>query len=421
MNVNAIKCTRCAAPLKVNGGGHRIRTLNCHYCGTIMDVQHDHRQLGKFVNQSKPDSPLQIGMEGKIKNIPFIIIGMVGYRSNYGDTWVDLFLFSNTHGYAYLTYTMGHFVFTRRIRYLPDKNMRQLSPHATFRADNKHYTLFESYRSTVTYVAGELTWIAKQKDSCQVTDAIAPPFMFTQETRTRAKETEYYFSEYIEPNEIKKHFTLNYETKRDQHFIHPAQPFHAPITKALSKASQIALAVALLLVIVITLFGNGKTIYDSTLEASEIQQGTLTRNFTINNPNHLIELRYRASLNNAWTNYDITLFKDDFEVFSFNKQLAYYSGYDSDGSWSEGEKNGMARFKVKEAGNYALRIHASNGGTGETGTKIQHNSLTITIKEGVMGTRYATLLFFIGLLFYLWFYWTRYRFDSKRWQDIDND
>ncbi len=418
MNAKAIKCTGCAAPVKINGGGHRIRTLNCNYCGTVMDVQHDYRRLGKFVNQNKPDSPLQIGMEGKINAIPFIIIGMVGYRSNYGDTWVDLFLFSETHGYAHLTYSMGHFVFTRRVRYLPDKKIHQLLRHNTFHVDHKKYTFFETYQSEITYVAGELTWIAKKSDTCTVRDAIAPPFMFTQETCNNEKETEYYLSEYLDPEIIHTNFNTTYQTQRSKHFKHPAQPFTAPIKQAISKASRISLIIAILLFVFVTLFGNGKNIYHTALTANEMSQGTLTREFTINNPKHLIELSYRDTLNNAWTNYDIALFKDNTEVFSFKKQLAASSGRNIENDLLKNTQSGTARFKVKKAGDYSLRILATQNSVKNNLAPIQR--LTINIKEGVMGKKYMIILFIISLITYAWFYAARYLFEKKRWEDDDD-
>jgi hypothetical protein len=418
MNAKAIKCTGCAAPVKINGGGHRIRTLNCNYCGTVMDVQHDYRRLGKFVNQNKPDSPLQIGMEGKINAIPFIIIGMIGYRSNYGDTWVDLFLFSDTHGYAHLTYSMGHFIFTRRVRYLPDKKIQQLERHATFHVDNKKYAFFETYQSEITYVAGELTWIAKKSDTCVVRDAIAPPFMFTQEICNNANETEYYLSEYLDPKTIHANFNTTYQTQRSKHFKHPAQPYSAPIKQAISQASRIALIVATLLFVFITLFGNGKNIYHTTFVANEMSQGTLIRDVTINNPKHLIELSYKSTLNNAWANYDIALFKNNIEVFSFKKQLAASSGRTIENDLLKNTQNGTARFEVKKAGNYSLRILATQNSTKNNLAPIQR--LTITIKEGVMGRKYMIILFIIGLISYAWFYATRYLFEKKRWEDNDD-
>ncbi|HHL19766.1 MAG TPA: DUF4178 domain-containing protein [Thiothrix sp.] len=420
MNAKAIKCTGCAAPVKINGGGHRIRTLNCNYCGTVMDVQHDYRRLGKFVNQNKPDSPLQIGMEGKIKDIPFIIIGMIGYRSNYGDTWVDLFLFSDTHGYAHLTYSMGHFVFTRRVRYLPDKKIQQLERRATFHVDNRKYAFFETYQSEITYVAGELTWIAKKSDTCVVRDAIAPPFMFTQEICNNENETEYYLSEYLDPKTIHTNFNTTYQTQRSKHFKHPAQPFSAPIKQAISKASRIALITATLLFVLMTLFGigNGKNIYHKTLVVSEANQDILTQNITINNSKHLIELSYKSTLNNAWADYDIALFKDNIEVFSFKKQLATSSGRSIEKGLLKNTRSGIARFKVKKAGNYSLRIIATPNSTKNNLASIQR--LTINIKEGVMGKKYMIILFIIGLISYAWFYAARYAFEKKRWEDDDD-
>jgi hypothetical protein len=381
-----------------------------------MDVQKDYRRLSTFINQIKPDSPLQIGMEGKIKDIPFIIIGMVGYRSNYGDTWVDLFLFSDTHGYAYLTYSMGHFVFSRRVRYLPDKNMQALQRHATFHVNHQKYAFFESYKSEITYVAGELTWIAKKSNSCTVRDAIAPPFMFTQEVRSN--ETEYYFSEYLEPEEIHKNFNTTYQTQRSKHFKHPAQPFTAPIRQAISKASRVALITAILLFVFMVLFniGSGKKIYHATLKTTEVNQDI---HFSIKNPRHLIELSYKTTLNKAWNHYDITVSKNESEVFSFKKQLARYNKSDTMISWTEGTQNGTARFKVKEAGNYSLRVHTKKGETSSSNTSTQQAALTVTIKEGIMGKRYMVILFIISLMSYLWFYLSRYAFEKKRWKDED--
>lgn len=417
MKTQAINCTSCAAPLKINGGGHRIRTLNCNYCGAVMDVQEKYSLLGKFLNQNKPDSPLQIGTEGKIKDISFIIIGMIGYRSNYGDSWVDLFLYSETHGYAYLTYSLGHFTFTRRVRYLPDKDITHLGRHSTFHVDKRQYTFFEAYIAEVTYVAGELTWVTKPGDKNMVRDSVAPPFMFTQEVREN--ETEYYLGEYIEPELIHDNFKTTYDTHRS--FNHLIQPFAAPIKKGLSKASKFALIASIIMLVLASLFGNGKKIYHDILSAEDLSQGALSRDFTINNPKHLIELQYKADLSNAWTSYDITLFKDEFEVFSFNRQLSYYSGSDADGRWTEGKQTGTARFKVKEAGNYSLRVHASEGGEGEYGADLQHNPLTIKIKEGIVGKRYLFILFFISLLSYSWYYLSRYFFEKKRWGADDDD
>jgi hypothetical protein len=311
---------------------------------------------------------------------------------------------------------MGHFVFTRRVRYLPDKKMQGLQRHSIFHVDQKKYTFFESYKSEVIYVAGELTWIAKKSDMSTIRDAIAPPFMFTQEIRNN--ETEYYLSEYIAPEIIHKNFKTTYQTQRSKHFKHPAQPFTAPIKQAISQTSRIALIIATLLLVFLMLFGNGKEIYQATLNMSEINQGTLSKNITINNPKHIIELNYKANLNATWKNYDITLLKDKVEVFSFKKQLVRHNY--SNKNWTEGKQSGNARFKVKKSGDYLLRIHATKGNTGKKAFLTQRDTLTISIKEGVMGKKYIVYLFIISLISYIWFYLSRSSFEKKRWEEEDD-
>ena len=151
---------------------------------------------------------------------------------------------------------------------------------------------------------------------------------------------------------------------------------------------------------------------------SEINQGVLTKNVTINNPRHLIELSYKESLNDTWKNYDITLFKDKDEVFSFKKQLAHHNYPEQ--RWTAGNQSGTARFKVKKAGNYSLHIHATKGNIGKKNASIQSNTLTISIKEGVMGKKYMVILLIMGLISYIWFYLSRYAFEKKRWEDDDD-
>ena len=244
MKIKSIQCKKCAAPLSLHGGGHRIRALTCEYCGAVMDVQKDYALLETVQRSGATHMPTDFRRsEGNIKDIPFIVIGMIEYRSSYGDRWTDLHLYSKTHGYAWLSYQLGHFTFTRRVRNLPSRDMATLSPRSTFRVRDEPYRFMETYQAEIIYVVGELTWVAKIGDTTILRDAIAPPYLFSMEETEN--EHEYHLTEYIDPDEIKDNFELSFDTHRS--FIHPAQPFKAPIRKALSNASKITLALSLFL------------------------------------------------------------------------------------------------------------------------------------------------------------------------------
>ena len=74
--VKSIRCTTCAAPLKLYGGGHKILTLTCEYCGSVMDVRREFELLHQFKNHAKkPACPIELGMQGQFYGVTFTAIG----------------------------------------------------------------------------------------------------------------------------------------------------------------------------------------------------------------------------------------------------------------------------------------------------------------------------------------------------------
>ena len=408
MKIKSIQCKKCAAPLSLHGGGHRIRALTCEYCGAVMDVQKDYALLGQFKDQAQPICPLTLGSEGNIKDIPFIVIGMIEYRSSYGDRWTDLHLYSKTHGYAWLSYQLGHFTFTRRVRNLPSRDMATLSPRSTFRVRDEPYRFMETYQAEIIYVVGELTWVAKIGDTTILRDAIAPPYLFSMEETEN--EHEYHLTEYIDPDEIKDNFELSFDTHRS--FIHPAQPFKAPIRKALSNASKITLALSLFLYLFISWFVVGHTVLSE--KNKSLSSGMTVYPFVVKNPKHLMEIKFNNPKANQWKITEMTIFDEKNKVFSFGNKLSAKTD-------SSSSQTGVARFSVKQAGDYTLRINLSEKSPAtisakkQTQSTLRNSAIDIVIREGVVTDRYFKYLFFLSLLSFLIFYISRYYFEQKRW------
>ncbi len=365
-----------------------------------MDTRKDYALLYQFSEQQPPvDCPLTLGMEGTIKDVHFTIIGIVSYRSSFGDRWTDLHLYSETHGYAWLTYQFGHFTFTRRVRYLPDRDMRQLSPREPLRVKDQSFVFFEAYQAEITYVAGELTWIAKVGETSIVRDAIAPPFMFTMEETE--DELEYYLTEYIEPELMHNNFAIQQETHRST--IHPAQPFKAPLREALSKASFKFALVAVAALLFISLFTSGKTVLDQ--RSRSLNPGINTYSFAIDNARHLTEISFNNPYASLWQITDITLFDDEKEVFSFADKLSTHKDHSS-------QQTGKALFKLDHPGQYTLRVTAlrKKASSGNTQPNIR-----FTVRQGIISTRYFKYLLYLSALGFAIFYISRYLFTSKRW------
>jgi hypothetical protein len=133
-----------------------------------------------------------------------------------------------------------------------------------------------------------------------------------------------------------------------------------------------------------------------------------------------VKLELNANYNDAWGWFDIEVLKDQQPVFNMSKQISYYSGYEGGEHWSEGSRNASAYFKIDEPGNYSMRVWGE-GGTGNHGTTPQRTSLNITVREGVIVTRYFVGLFLLGLLAWMSGLISRGYFEAQRWGSDEED
>lgn len=78
--VQSIKCTNCAAPLKLLGGG-RVESVTCSYCKSVLDLNDNYKVLSSFRNTKALNAlPFELGMKGVLRGIDYTIIGRVDYR-----------------------------------------------------------------------------------------------------------------------------------------------------------------------------------------------------------------------------------------------------------------------------------------------------------------------------------------------------
>jgi hypothetical protein len=113
---------------------------------------------------------------------------MVGRYAEGG--WVDLLLFSPTHGYTWLTYENGHYTFARRTRTCLGSEMWTQALKLSVECGEQRFRLYERYEAEITYVAGELTWLAQVGDRSTVAEAIAPPWLLSAEKTLEVTQPE---------------------------------------------------------------------------------------------------------------------------------------------------------------------------------------------------------------------------------------
>lgn len=419
--IKTINCTQCAAPLQLYGGGRRIESISCGYCGSVLDARKDYATIKKFSSVVRPYKyPLKIGQQGALRGIAFTIIGAIEYEMVSGESsWLEYLLYSPTHGYAWLEYENGHFVFSHKVRDLPEGNINQLEK-SRVSTRGRNYKVYEFYTAKVTYVEGELTWRAQLDDKLRLIDCIAPPYSYTQERTEQG--VEYSAGEYLQPAEVASAFNIK-EGFDKPVGIHGSQPFIANnFIRGLVEGGRIFAPITFLLLMLVMFIGSGERIFYDNISAAEYlgENGSFARQFTVTQPDRLVELELSANLDNAWTWYDIEILKDEQPIFSLSQQISYYHGYEGGESWSEGARRVSTYFKVPEAGEYSFRL-SGEGGSGNRGTTPQNAPLFIQLTEGIIVSRYFLIITLISLLGWLSIPLYKLHFEALRWGAYEDD
>ncbi len=402
--VKSIKCTNCAAPLDLLGGG-RVESITCAYCKSVLDLNDNYKVLSNFKNIKELHKlPFEIGMKGKLKGIEYTIIGRVTYRDiayPHGE-WTDFLLFSALYGYAYLTYEEGHLIYSKRNRTFPNVEWAKLTQHSSISVDSKSYEAFDAYEAKVSYVEGELTWIAKRDDKTSFVDFIAPPFGISAE-KTK-NEIEYYQAEYLQDADVYEAF--NIEKEETPTNFHALQPFERPFLKSLSSIAYWVLLIVALLFVLVKVDGRGKPLVNTTVDNTKVH----TLPFKMHTTKYLLNLELKASKAKELNNFNLKILKDSELYVTLNKSTVYNVKKKKRlEPWEKNAKKVSVYLNLEETGIYNLVISPVESNLS--------SKLSISIQEARSRVNYLAWFFALTL-----FFWSFYKFVAWRYQrTLDNE
>lgn len=402
-----IRCPNCGAPLNVLGG-RNIESVVCEYCGSVIDLTDNYNIVSKFRENTSNLYPFKLGMQGKIHDIEFTIIGFVGYASSskrQNPEWIDFALHSPIYGYAWLTFENGTFVFSRRIRKIPSAKIWNMGEGDSFRFEGRKYRIYEMYRSYVVSAGGSLTYIAKKGDSIYSIEAISPPFGIAYEQSE--DEIEYYKMEYISTIDIYESF--NIEDTPPQEGFNALKPFDNPLSVYITKVGTLFFIISLLALYLIHKEGSGNVILKDYIN-SVVYQKKIDINKT--SP-YLTHINIMTGLNNGHRDFNLKLYNSNrILVYQKSFELSYHHGYD-DGYWSEGSREEDIYIPLFSSGKYILNI---------TSFRYQQGDLVkIEILGGVLRSIYFQILAFLSFLGMLAYPIAYLKNKISLWKDEDDE
>lgn len=353
-----ISCPNCGGRIELHGFAH-TRSAVCIQCCTIIDTSTPSLQiLQRFDHAQRQRPVLPLGSRGKFEGKAWEAIGFQ-VRTIYVDgtpySWHEYLLFNPYAGFRYLTFYDGHWSLVRTLRALPASTVWKGRKAASF--EGRVYSHFQNAEAATTFVMGEFPWAVRVGEKVAADDYVSPPYVLSSERDD--KEVNWSQGLYVTGEEVWKAFGLK-GSPPQAHGVYLNQPNpHAEKMKSSWRTFMLLLAVwAVLLIAAVATAANREVFRGSYryVQGSPGETSFVTQTFNIPRDGN-VQVEIKTDLDNNWAYFNLALLREDgAQGFDFGREISYYHGSDSDGSWSEGSRSDSALLARVPAGRYYLRI-----------------------------------------------------------------
>jgi len=415
--IKGLNCPGCGAALTIRGFEHTL-TIVCPNCLSILDAKDPNFQVLQ-TSRSKIHIALMIplGSRGNWRGAVYEVIGFQQRTVTVSGTnysWGEYLLFNPYKGFRYLTEYNGHWNDVRTLRALPKPMMAiGRKPHVFY--GGADFTHFSAYQARTTYVLGEFPWQVKVGESVAAKDYIAPPRILSSESTTA--ETTWSAGMYVSGTEIWQSFKLQGAAPRPVGvYLNQPSPWVLQ-----SKEMWSICWVFLLLAFVVTLggyvfSGNEEVFQDRYyyMQGNQPESSFVTPVFELKGRTSNVEVTTKTDLANNWVYLNYALINEETgQAFDFAREVSYYTGRDSDGTWTEGSTGDTATLPAVPSGRYYLRVEPEMA---PNSTRVKYE---IAVRRDVPRSAYFWMVVLLLTLPPIWATFRRFSFEGQRWQESD--
>lgn len=414
--VKSLNCPGCGATLTVRSFNHAV-SIVCGSCHSILDAQDPNLKiLQKFEAATGEDPPLiPLGTRGSLRGTVFEAIGFQRRTIRVDDvpySWHEYVLFNPYKGFRYLTEYNGHWNDVSILRSLPE--VGTLAGDLTYLGET--YKHFQSANAATSFVLGEFPWQVRVGETADVADYISPPRVISSEKT--GKEITWSLGEYITGRDIWQAFKLQGEPPTPVG-VYENQP--SPLSAGVKTVwGLVAFFMGLWLALLIgfTAMARNEPVFENSYLFSRSNSGEpsfVTEPFELKGHTSNVELTTYAQVQDEWIYLNYALINQDTgQAFDFGREVSYYSGYDEDGSWSEGSTTDSVTVPSVPPGTYYLRV--------EPESDPNHGPIryTITIKRDVPQMSFFGIAALALLLPAAVVTWRSMNFEHMRWAESDS-
>jgi hypothetical protein len=391
----------------------------CDHCHSILDAQDPGLKiLQRFKAAVDEDPPaIPLGVRGTIRGTVYEAVGFQRRTIRVDGapySWHEYVLFNPYKGFRYLTEYNGHWNDTSILRSLPTLDNHASPPTVTYLGET--YKHFQTAKAATSFVLGEFPWQVRVGESANVTDYISPPRMVSSE-RT-GEEITWSMGEYVSGPDIWRAFALK-GNPPDRTGVYENQP--SPLSADVTGVwVTFAGFLALLLVAAIAFFAfaRDEQAFQDDFRFDPKARGEasfVTDIFELKGRTSDLEVVTTSNVDNHWIYLNCALINEETgQAYDFGREISYYSGYDEDGTWSEGKRDDSVTLPSVSPGHYYFRIEPEGDSNGEVIS--YHISARRDVPQvGFFGIALLALILPAGLIT-----WRSMSFEHLRWAESDH-
>lgn len=350
--MKALSCPACGAPVALHAAGYTVSVV-CAHCGSTLDALAPDLALIEKAEAVARKPRIPLGRRGEIGGVSWEAVGYLERRAG-GSRWSEYLLFNPYYGYRFLIddgrcWSLGH-LFDGEPRMVGYKQ-RQLGDARLDRFE-------DPYDATVRFVLGEFYWRVTAGETVRVTDYVMPGIMLSMEEAE--DEVTWTRIDLLDRGIVEKAFGIpekkNLIQRPSPHERSPWLPLLMPLWVIAVLACLALLGLTWLQPPHVDLGGNRLlTRLDMPEQSASVGPFNLPRPY-----NRVVVRAWGDGLDNQWIDADLSLVNEKTQQSYDAYALAeHYSGYDSDGPWSEGSSVTDVVFSHVPQGRYDLVVDYS--------------------------------------------------------------
>jgi hypothetical protein len=401
-----LSCSQCGGILNVLSP--ESERIACVHCGAIHEIKPG--SLLEFVTSQKKfrnDLTIPLGSTGKFDKVPYVVAGFLRQQASGGGerwSWDEYLLFNPETGFRYLTCDADHWSLEDPILPGDIEDPTPTDASTYIRYKGKRFRLFEKAKPSVKLVLGEFPWRVEVGESVKGADYVAPPFGVSKELyeKNRSRESNYSVAHYLTVGEVESAFGITGLPRPKT--IGAMQPNPWPLLVGPWMFGMIAL---LFLAVVVGLFTPKRVVWKGSFEVHSTKPFT-SPPFRLEGNRHLVIRGFSPLAVGEETTVLGEIEGPAAEAFDL--WMAFESGFDDEGAWTEDSRRATEYLPGMPAGEYTANF---------TSMYVTPRTVDVEIQEGAF--RWSHLLLaaiaisalplLLGLLHVF--------FESKRWQDSD--